>query len=142
MSEPASPAGSPIATEVILQLTAAAATIAAGHDEPTPATIAAAPTARAKALQVLFAGTGIPADQDAPSYAVVMTGHFASYRGAPPGSHVKLPRRGRCLVAVINASTLLLTDTGLTDQDHTSLLQQFGPVATLSQAAHRTTSNP
>lgn len=80
MSEPAGAAGSPIPAEVIPQLTAVAAQIAAAHEEPAPATIAAAPTTRVKALDLLFRGSTVPASYDAPSYAVVMTGHFASYR--------------------------------------------------------------
>ena len=50
MSEPAGAAGSPIAAEVIPQLAAAAAKIAAAHEERAPASIAAAPTTRVKAL--------------------------------------------------------------------------------------------
>jgi hypothetical protein len=53
MSEPAGAAGSPIAAEVIPQLAATAAQIAAVHEEPAPATIAAAPTTRVKALDLL-----------------------------------------------------------------------------------------
>jgi hypothetical protein len=134
MSEPASAAGSPIAAEVIPQLAAAAAQIAAAHQEPAPATIAAAPTTRAKALDVLFRGSTVPASHDAPSYAVVMTGHFASYQG-PHSRLAKLPprRRGRCLVVVIDATTLMPTDATMHDQDDTGLLAQLGPVATLSQ---------
>ena len=97
MSEPAGAAGSPIAAEVIPQLAAAAAQIAAAHEEPAPASIAAAPTTRVKALDVLFRGSTVPASDDAPSYAVVMTGHFASYQG-PHSRLAKLPprRRGWC----------------------------------------------
>ena len=96
MSEPAGATGSPIAAEVIPQLAAAAAQIATAHEEPAPATIAAAPTTtRVKTLDLLFKGSTVPASYDAPSYAVVMAGHFASYRGAPPRSQIKLPRRGR-----------------------------------------------
>jgi hypothetical protein len=62
-----------------------------------------------------------------------MTGHFASYRGGPHRSQNKLPRRGRCLVVVIDASTLMATDATMHDQDDTGLLAQLGPVATLSQ---------
>jgi hypothetical protein len=39
MSEPAGAGGSPIAAEVIPQLAAAAARIAAAHEEPAPASI-------------------------------------------------------------------------------------------------------
>jgi hypothetical protein len=102
-------------------------------EEPAPATIAAAPTTRVKALDLLFRGSTVPASYDAPSYAVVMTGHFASYRGGPHRSQIKLPRRGRCLVVVIDASTLMATDATMHDQDDTGLLAQLGPVATLSQ---------
>jgi hypothetical protein len=132
MSEPAGAGGSPIAAEVIPQLAAAAARIAAAHEEPAPASIAAAPTTRVKALEVLFRGSTVPASHDAPSYAVVMTGHFASYRGAPPGSQFKLPRRGQCLDVVIDASTLMPTDATMHDQDDTGLLAQLGPVAILT----------
>jgi hypothetical protein len=133
MSEPAGAAGSPIAAEVIPQLAAVAARIAAAHEEPAPASIAAAPTTRVKALDVLFRGSTVPASYDAPSYAVVMTGHFASYRGGgPPRSQIKLPRRGRCLVVVIDASTLMVTDATMHDQDDTGLLAQLGPVAILT----------
>lgn len=104
MSEPAV-AGSPIPAEVIPQLAAAAAQIAAAHEEPAPASIAAAPTTRVKALDVLFRGSMVPASYDAPSYAVVMTGHFASYCGGSRHSQIKWPRRGRCLVVVIDATT-------------------------------------
>lgn len=95
MSEPA---GSPIPAEVIPQLGAAAAKIAAAHEEPAPASITGAPTTRVKALDLLFRGSTVPASYDAPSYAVVMTGHFASY-GGPTSRHtqIKWPRRGRCL---------------------------------------------
>ena len=44
MSEPAGDGGSPIAAGVIPQLAAAAAQIAAAHQEPAPAIIAAAST--------------------------------------------------------------------------------------------------
>jgi hypothetical protein len=91
MNEPAGATGSPIPAEVIPQLAPAATQIAAAHEEPAPATIGAAPTTRVKALEVLFRGSTVPASHDAPSYAVVMTGHFASYQG--PHSHLaKLPR--------------------------------------------------
>ena len=63
---------------------------------------------------------------------VVMTGHFASYRGAPPGSQIKLPRRGQCLDVVIDARTLMPTDATMHDQDDTGLLAQLGPVAILT----------
>jgi hypothetical protein len=89
MSGPAGAARSPIPAEVIPQLAAAAAQIAAAHEEPAPATIAAAPTTRVKAL--LFSGSTVPASHDAPFYAIVMTGHFASYRGGLPRSQIKLP---------------------------------------------------
>ncbi len=133
MSEPAGAAGSPIAAEVIPQLAAAAARIAAGYKEPAPASIAAAPTTRVKALDLLFRDSTVPASYDAPSYAVVMTGHFASYRGGSRHRQVKLPVRGRCLVVVIDASTLMTTDATMHDEDDTGLLAQLGPVATLSQ---------
>jgi hypothetical protein len=95
MSEPAGAAGSPIAAEVIPQLAAVAAQIAAAHEEPAPATIAAAPTTRVKALDLLFRGSTVPASYDAPSYAVVMmTGHFASYRGGSRHSQIKWPAAG------------------------------------------------
>ena len=64
---------------------------------------------------------------------VVMTGHFASYRGGSRHSQIKWPRRGRCLVVVINATTLMATDATMHDQGDTGLLAQLGPVATLSQ---------
>jgi hypothetical protein len=44
--------------------------------------------ARIRALEVLLGGSTVPASHDAPSYAMVMTGHFASYRGAPPVSQI------------------------------------------------------
>ena len=66
-----------------------------------------------------------------------MTGHFASYRGAPPGSQIKLPRRGRCLIVVIDATTLVPTDATMHDQDDTGLLAQLGPVATLTRETTR-----
>jgi len=91
MSGPAGAARSPLPAEVIPQLAAAAAQIAAAHEEPAPATIAAAPTTRVKALDLLFSGSTVPASHDAPFYAIVMTGHFASYRGGPPRSQIKLP---------------------------------------------------
>jgi hypothetical protein len=133
MSEPAGAAGSPIAAEVIPQLAAIAAQIAAAHQEPAPATIAAAQTTRVQALDVLFRGSTVPASYDAPSYAVVMTGHFASYRGGSRHSQIKWPRRGRCLIVVLDATTLMPTDATMHDQDDTGLLAQLGPVATLSQ---------
>ena len=61
-----------------------------------------------------------------------MIGHFASYHGVPASSPIKLPRRGRCLVVVIDASTLMGTDATMHDQDDTSLLAQFGPVTILT----------
>jgi hypothetical protein len=134
MSEPAGGAGSPIAAEVIRLLAAAAGQIAAAHQEPAPASIAAAPTTRVKALDLLFKGSTVPARYDAPSYAVVMTGHFASYRGGPHISRIKLPRRGRCLTVIIDASTLTPTDITMHDQDDTGLLTQLGPVATWAVA--------
>jgi hypothetical protein len=142
MSEPAGATSPAIAAEVIPQLAAAAARIAAAHEEPAPASIAAAATTRVKALQVLFSGTRMPASFDLPSYAVVMTGHFASYRGAPPRSQIKLPRRGPCLVVVLDATSLMLTDTGLRDQDDTGLLTQLGPVTNLRRDTSPPTTNP
>jgi hypothetical protein len=141
MSEPAGAARSPSAAEVIPQLAAAAAQIAAAHEEPAPATIAAAPTTRVKALDLLFKGSTVPASYDAPSYAVMMTGHFASYRGGPPRSPIKLPRRGRCLIVVIDASTLIPTDATMHDQDDTGLLAQLGPVAILTGQTTRPSQN-
>jgi hypothetical protein len=135
MNGPVGAAGSPIPGEVIPQLAAVAAQIAAAHQEPALAAIAA-PTTRVKALDPLFRGSTVPASYDTPSYAIVMTGHFASYRGGPPRSQIKLPRRGGCLVVVIDASTLTATDATMYDQDDTSLLAQLGPVAILT---HETT---
>ena len=141
MSEPAGAARSPITAEVIPQLAAVAAQIAAAHEEPAPASIAAAPTTRVKALDLLFKGSTVPASCDAPSYAVVMTGHFASYHGAP-GSPIKLPHRGRCLVVVIDAATLRGTDATMHDQDDTGLLAQLGPVAILTGQTTPPSQNP
>ena len=132
MSEPAGPARSPIAAEVIPQLAAAVARIAAAHEEPAPASIAAVPTTRVKALDLLFRGSTVPARYDAESYAVVMTGHFASYRGGSRHSQITWPRRGRCLIVVFDATTLPGTDARLHDQDDTGLLAQLGPVTTLA----------
>jgi hypothetical protein len=141
MSEPAG-AGSPIPAEVIPQRAAAAAQIAAAHEEPAPASIAAAPTTRVKALELLFRGSTVPASYDAPSYAIVMTGHFASYQG-PHSRLAQLPprRRGRCLVVVIDASTLRATDATMHDQDDTGLLAQLGPIATLTPDTTRPSQN-
>jgi hypothetical protein len=88
MSEPAGAAGSLIAGEVVPWLAAAAAQSAAAHEEPAPVTIAAASTTRVKALDLLFRGSTVPASYDAPGYAVVMTGHFASYRGGSRHSQI------------------------------------------------------
>lgn len=142
MSEPAGAARSPIAAEVIPKLAAVAAQIAAAHQEPAPASIAAAPTTRVKALDLLFKGSTVPASLDAPSYAVVMTGHFASYHGVPAGSQIKLPSRGRCLVVIIDATTLMATDATMHDQDDTGLLTQLGPVTTLTRETTRPPQNP
>ena len=135
MSGPAGAAGSPITAEVIPQLAAAAAQIAAAYKEPAPATIAAAATTRVKALDLLFRGSTVPASYDAPSYAVVMTGHFASYRSGPRQRQrqVKLPVRRRCLVVVIEATAFMATDATMHDEDDTGLLGQLGPVAILAQ---------
>jgi hypothetical protein len=133
MGEPAGAAGSPIPAEVIPQLAALTAQIAAAHEEPAPASIAAALTTRVKALDMLFRGSTVPASYDAPSYAVVMTGHFASYRGGSRRRQVKLPIRGRYLIVVIDAATLMATDATMHDEDDTGLLAQLGPVATLNQ---------
>ena len=62
-----------------------------------------------------------------------MTGHFASYRGGSRHSQIKWPRRGRCLIVVLDATTLMPTDATMHDQDDTGLLAQLGPVATLIQ---------
>jgi hypothetical protein len=132
----------PPAAEVIPQLAAAAAQIAAAYEEPAPATIAAAPTTRVKALDLLFRGSTVPASYDAPSYAVVMTGHFARYQ--PPHSRsAKLPARdcGRCLVAVIDATTLKPTEATIHDQDDTGLLAQLGPVTILTGETPRPSQN-
>jgi hypothetical protein len=141
MSEPAGAARSPIAAEVIPQLAAAAAQIAAACEEPAPATIAAAPTTRVKALDLLFKGSTVPASYDAPSYAVVMTGHFASYRGAGPRGQIKMPRRGQCLIVVFDATTLSGTDATLQDQDDTGLLAQLGQVTILTRETTRPSQN-
>jgi hypothetical protein len=138
MSEPAGAAGSPIAAEVIPHLAAVAAQIAAAHEESAPASMAAAPTTRVKALDLLFRGSTVPDSYDAPSYAVVMTGHFASYRGGSRHSQIKWPRRGRCLIVVIDARTLVGTDARMQDQDDTGLLARLGAVTSL----HRDTSRP
>jgi hypothetical protein len=142
MSEPAGAAGSPIAAEIIPRLAAVAVQIAAAHEEPTPATIAAAPTTRVKALDLLFRGSTVPTSYDAPSYAVVMTGHFAGYQG-PHSRLAKLPPRirGRCLVVVIDARTLMGTDATMHDQDDTGLLAQLGPVAILTPDTSRPSQN-
>ena len=142
MSEPAGAARFPIAAEVIPKLAAVAAQIAARHEEPAPASIAAAPTTRVTALDLLFRGSTVPASYDAPSYAVVMTGHFASYHGVPHRSQIKLPIRARCLIAVIDASTLTGTDATMHDQDDTGLLAQLGPVTTLTGQTTPPSPNP
>jgi hypothetical protein len=142
MSGPAGAARSPIAAGVIPQLAAAAAQIAAAHEEPAPGSIAAAPATRVKALDLLFGGSTVPASCDAPSYAVVMTGHFASYHGVPRGSPIKLPVRGRCLVVIFDASTLMGTDATMHDHDDTGLLAQLGPVTTLTGQTTRPSQNP
>jgi len=142
MSKPPGAAGSPIPAEVIPQLAAAAAQIAAAHEEPAPATIAAAPTTRVKALDLLFKGSTVPASYDAPSYAVVMTGHFASYRGAGPRGKITMPRRGRCLIIVFDATTLTGTDGTMHDQDDTGLLAQLGPVTILTGQTTQPSQNP
>lgn len=90
----------------------------------------------------MFRGSTVPASYDAPSYAVVMTGHFASYRGAPPRSQIKLPRSGRCLVVVIDATTLNRTDGTMHDQDDTGLLAQLGPVTILTGETTQPSQNP
>ncbi len=141
MSEPAG-AGSPIPAEVIPQLADVAARIAAAHQEPAPATIAVAPTTRVKALDLLFRGSTVPASYDAPSYAMVMTGHFASYRGGSRHGQIKWPRRGRCLIVVIDATTLRGTDATMHDQDDTGLLAQLGPVTILTGQTTRPSQNP
>lgn len=142
MSEPAGAARSPIAAEVVPKLAAVAAQIAAAHEEPAPASIAAAPTTRVKALDLLFRGSTVPANCDAPSYAVVMTGHFASYRGGSRHRQVKLPIRARCLIVVIDAATLRGTDATMHDQDDTGLLAQLGPIAILTRETPRPSQNP
>jgi len=142
MSEPAGATGPPIPAEIIPQLATLAAQIAAAHEEPAPASIAAAPTTRVKALDLLFRGSTVPASLDAPSYAVVMTGHFASYRGAGPRGQVKMPRRGRCVIVVIDATTLTPTDFTMHDQDDTGLLTQLGPVTILTGQTTRPPQKP
>jgi hypothetical protein len=142
MSEPAGGGRSPIAAEVIPKLAAVVAQIAAAHEEPAPASIAAGPTTRVKALDLLFRGSTVPASCDAPSYAVVMTGHFASYHGVPPRSQIKLPIRARCLIVVIDATTLRGTDATMHDQDDTGLLAQLGPVAILTRETTQPSQNP
>jgi hypothetical protein len=133
MSGPAGAAGSPIAAEVIPKLASIAAQAAAAYKEPAPATVAAVPTTRVKALDLLFRGSTVPASYDAPSYAVVMTGHFASYRVGSRHHQVKPPVRARCLVIVIDATTFMATDATMHDEDDTGLLGQLGPVAILAQ---------
>jgi hypothetical protein len=142
MREPAGAARSPIAAEVIPKLAVVAAQIAAAHEEPAPASIAAAPTTRVKALDLLFRGSTVPASYDAPSYAVVMTGHFASYHGVPSHSQIKLPNRARCLIVVIDAITLTGTDATMHDQDDTGLLAQLGPVTILAGETTPPSRNP
>jgi hypothetical protein len=134
MSEPAGATGSPIPAEIIPQLTAAAAEIAAEHQEPAPACIAAVATTRVRALEALSAGS-MPAQFDLPSYAVVMTGNFVSYHGAPPRSQITLPHHWRCLLAVIDAATLARTDIGLREHEGGEFdsLRQLGPVSILTQ---------
>jgi hypothetical protein len=61
---------------------------------------------------------------------------------SPPRSQIKLPRRGRCLVVVIDASTLMVTDATMHDQDDTGLLAQLGPVAILTGETTRPSQNP
>jgi hypothetical protein len=137
MSEPAGATGSPIPAEIIPQLAAAAAQIAAAHEEPAPACIAAVATTRVKALEALCTGS-MPAQFDLPSYAVVMTGHFVSDR-APPRSQITLPYRWRCLIAVIDAATLTRTDLGLREHEDGEFdsLRQLGPVSILTQEQPR-----
>ena len=71
-----------------------------------------------------------------------MTGHFTSYHGVPPRSQITLPRRGRCLVIVIDASTLMPTDATMHDQDDTGLLAQLGPVTILTGQTTQPSQNP
>jgi hypothetical protein len=142
MSEPAS-AGSPIPAQVIPQLAAVAAQIAAAHEEPAPARIAAVVTTRVKALEALSAGS-MPAQFDLPSYAVVMTGHFVSYRSAPSPSQITPPHHWRCLLAVIDAATLTRTDLGLREHERGEFdsLRQLGPVTILTGETPRRSQDP
>ena len=55
---------------------------------------------------------------------------------------VKLPLRGKCLVVVIDASTLMATDATMHDQDDTGLLAQLGPVTILTRETTRPSQDP
>ena len=83
MSEPPGAAGSQITAEVIPQLTAAAAQIAAAYEEPAPTSIAPAPTNRVKALDLLFRGSTVPASH---SVSRSVTGFKIAMCGLPIGT--------------------------------------------------------
>jgi hypothetical protein len=94
MSDPAGAAAPPIAAEVIPQVAGARGPDRGRARRARPGVVAAVATTRVRALEVTYGSTCIPASHDAPSYAVVMTGHFASYRGGPPGAGSCCPAPG------------------------------------------------
>ena len=133
MSQLQGSAGRSIPPPTIPRLAAAAARLAARHEDSNPTSIAAVATTRAKAVEVMFKGTRMPSTESDHVYAVVMTGRFASYRGGmhayPP--HEYLPHIGSALVVIFDAQTLGSLDVRLGDGADPALLSKLGPVTLL-----------
>ena len=93
------------------QLRAVAARVAALNGDPHPTKATAVRSTRKAAVT---ASSGADVDTDQSSYLIVLHGHFVGYaaklpRGAP------LPR-GSVLTIVVDASTDLVTDWGISDR--------------------------
>lgn len=136
MNEAHPAGGTPIPADVIPRLTEVAARSAAGHADPHPASAAAVATTRNKALEVIggYGPETIPGEPGAvPAYAVVMTGHFESYRGGgPPVRNRRFPLVGSYLTVVVEAATLEPRDVGIGDRGPVEPLSRLGPVTRLS----------
>jgi hypothetical protein len=101
-----------------------AARVAGLNGDPHPSKAIAVPSTR-KAAAKLQSGADVDTDQD--SYLIVLHGHFVGYvahvpRGAP------LPR-GSVLTIVVDASTDLVTDWGISDR--TPDTSSLGPETSL-----------
>jgi hypothetical protein len=121
MSEPAG-----IPADIIEQLTAIAARMAASSKGERPTEAAVVATTQQKALDLLMHAR-IPGSEHRQVYAMTMTGHFVANRHGPRG----VAPEGSVKTVLLSTDTFRASDTSIGDMDHRALLPQLGPVTIL-----------